>query len=305
MKDDPAPPRRSALLGYRFLGATLAGTLAMALVSLFAPLPAQVAVLGTLVSMLGGLILDRMRQDDERERHLRGLLSRMSVPLALAPDAELMARYGAICEGLAALAEQDDPVLREAALLKLSSLASQVSSLAAGIIVFESTEAWRTVYDVLLRSRDVREYRSAAWVRSPEYWQDQPGRRSMEANFDAAHRGTLVERIIILRDDLWPIDSLLPGPGILPWIEEQHAHGLRIALVRESDLSREAGLLADSGIYGHRAVGTQELDDHCRTLRFTLEFGRDPLTAAEERWRRLTLYATPFHELLDRAEAEG
>ena len=31
-------------------------------------------------------------------------------------------------------------------------------------------------------------------------------------------------------------------------------------------------LLADFGIYGDRAVGTQELDEQSRTVRFTLSF---------------------------------
>ncbi len=305
MNDGRKKAGRSALLSFRFLGASLLGTLAMTLVSAFAPLPAQLAALGALVSVLGGLFLAYMAQDDERERRRAEVIARLQVPLALAPDPELFARYAAICKGLTDLAAQGDPVLREAALLKLSSLAGQVGALAAGTAVFEATEAWRTAYERLLRCKDVREYRSAAWARSPDYWQDAPGRASMEANFEAAHRGVLVERVVILRDHLWPAGSLLPGPEILPWIEAQHNHGLYLCLVRESELAREPDLLADFGIYGRRAVGTQELDEHCRTARFTLEFGGDAVRLAEERWRRLLLYAVPFRKLLDRAEAAG
>src|SRR5206468_499988 len=111
-----------------------------------------------------------------------------------------------------------------------------INGLASGKIVFALTEAWRTVYEQLLTSPDVRQYRSLAWVRTPKYWQDEPGRQSMRVNFEAVRRGVLVERIIALRDALWPHSALLPSAEILPWIEEQHNHGLWIALVRESEL---------------------------------------------------------------------
>jgi hypothetical protein len=48
---------RSALLSFRFLGTAMVGSLTMALVSTFAPLPAQLAVLGACVSILAGLFI--------------------------------------------------------------------------------------------------------------------------------------------------------------------------------------------------------------------------------------------------------
>ncbi len=301
MARERTPPRRSALLSFRFLGASLVGSLTMALVSAFAPPPAQVAVLGALVSILGGLFLTYLEQDEERERRQAELIEKLSVPLALAPDQELYARYSAICRALTTLAGQSDPVLRGVALMKLSSLAGQLGELAGGTVVFAGTEGWRTVYEQLLRSPDIREYRSVAWVRSRDYWQDQPGRQSMQVNFEAAHRGVLVERIVVLRDELWPRGQLLPSDELLPWVEEQHNHGLRVSLARESDVAGEPDLLADTGIYGVRAVGVQELDERSRTQRFTLTFGREAVAQAEERWRRLALYATSFRKLLDQS----
>ena len=271
----------------------------MALVSAFGPLPAQLAILGAFVSILGGLFLSYLAQDDERERRRTEAIERLSVPLSLAPDRELYAQYLAICRSLTDLAGKADPILRQIALLKLASVVSQIESLAGGVVVFSLTESWRAVYEQLLRSRDVRKYRSVAWVKTADYWQDPPGRQSMQVNFEAVDRGLLIERVIILGDALWPRGQLLPSNEILPWIEEQHNHGMWVTLVRESDLTREPDLLSDVGIYGDRAIGTQELDEHSRTLRFTLEFTPQAVQLAEDRWRRINLYATSLRSLLD------
>jgi hypothetical protein len=292
-------PRRSALLSFRFLGTAVIGSLAMALVSVFAPLPAQVAVLGALVSIMAGLFLSYLEQENERERRWAELLEKVRVPVELAPEHELFDHYSAYSEALTELAKQTDPILRASALLKLSSITEQVEALAEGRLVFASTEAWRTLYEQLLRSPDIKKYCSVAWVKTKDYWQDQPGRQSMSVNFEAAHRGTLIERIIILRDTLWPRGDLLPSPDIRPWIEEQHSHGLWITLVRESDVASEPDLLADVGIYGDRAVGVQELDERSRTVRFILCFDQPSIRLAQDRWRRLAVYAVPFRDLLD------
>jgi hypothetical protein len=293
-------PRRSAILSFRFLGTALAGSLVMALVSIFAPPAAQIAVLGAFVSILGGLFLSYLAQDDQREKQRSESIEHLSVPLALAPDRELYERYLAICHGLTELTGNDDPILRQIALLKLTSIVGQIEAVAGGTVVFSQTESWRTVYEQLLRSKDVREYRSVAWVKTPDYWQDAPGRQSMQVNFEAVHRGMLIERVIILPDKLWPREQLLPLSDILPWIEEQHNHGLWITVVRTSELSREPDLLCDFGIYGHRGVGVQEIDEHSRTLRFTLEFSPQAVQMAEDRWRRIGLYAVSLRSLLDR-----
>jgi hypothetical protein len=275
------------------------GSLAAALVSVFAPLPAQVAVLGALVSILAGLFLSYLEQEDERERHRAELLEKVRIPVELAPEHELFDHYSAYSAALTELAKQTDPILRASALLKLASVTEQVRALAEGRLVFSSTEAWRTVYEQFLQSSDIKKYRSVAWVKTRDYWQDQPGRQSMAANFDAAHHGTLIERIIILRDDLWHRGELLPSADIRPWIEEQHSHGLWITLVRESDIASEPDLLADVGIYGDRAVGVQELDERSRTVRFILSFDPQSIRLAQDRWQRLSVYAVPFADLLD------
>ena len=57
-------PRQVVLLSFRFLGAALVGSLAMALVTTFAPLPAQLAVLGAFISILGGLFVSYLEQEE-------------------------------------------------------------------------------------------------------------------------------------------------------------------------------------------------------------------------------------------------
>jgi hypothetical protein len=303
--DGRRPGLRSALFSFRFLLPAFVGSLAMGLVSALAPLPAQVAVLGCLLSIMAGLWLAYLEQEDERERRLREALESLSVPLALAPHHELFDQYRAIAKALVQLAQSGDPILRELAALKLASVAGQVEALASGTVVFSGTEAWRTVYETLLTSPDVRQYRSVAWVRTRDYWRDAPGRQSMDANFEAAHRGVLIERVVILRPDLWPRGAALPHDAVLPWIREQHNHGLWVTLVREADLSSEPELLRDMGIYGDRAVGVQELDEHSRTVRFTLTFDPQQVRLARDRWEKLSLYATSFRQILDGIERDG
>ncbi|HEX4614247.1 MAG TPA: hypothetical protein VH092_39130 [Urbifossiella sp.] len=203
---------------------------------------------------------------------------------------------------LTAVARQPDGIFRDTSVQKLESVADQLTGLAAGRVVFALTEGWRTVYERLLRSPGLRTYRSVAWVRTPDYWQDPPGRQSMRVNFEAAAHGVAVERTVILADALWPARARRPVRAVLPWIEEQHTRGVRVSLVREAEAGREPDLLADTGLYGTRAVGVQELDDSGRTLKVTLDLDPQAVRVAEERWRRLALYAVPFGNIRDDVE---
>lgn len=296
------PPRKSALFSFRFLGTALVGSLTMALVAAYGPESAQLAMLGALVSILGGLFLSYLEQEQERDRRRGELLERLAIPLALAPEHELYDQYVAFSQALTRLAGRMDPILQDIALLKLASVGQEITSLADGTVVFSGTEAWRTVYEKLLKSPDIHEYLSVAWVRTPDYWQDAPGKQSTMVNFEANRRGVLIERIVILRDELWPAHEIIPGGVIGSWIEAQHNHALRMYVVRESQVASEPDLLADIGIYGDRALGTQELDERSRTVRFVLQFDPHAIRMARERWKRLSLFATPYYQLLDQTE---
>jgi hypothetical protein len=289
------------LLSFRFLGTASVGSLAMALVSIFAPPPAQLAALGACVSVLAGLFVAYLEQEAERERRRSALLEGLRVPMALAPDHDLFDLYRSFSASLTELALQLDPALRRFAVLKLTSLSAEVHSLAHGTIVFHGTETWRTVYEELLSSPGIGSYLSVSWVKTPDYWQDRPGWRSMQLNFALAERGLRIERILILRDELWPADEPLPSDAIRGWIDEQHAHGIRVSLLRESEIASEPDLLVDFGIYGERATGTHELDECARTVRFIVQFEPQALQLARDRWSRAALYATSYAELLDTA----
>jgi hypothetical protein len=289
------------LLSFRFVSVSLVGSLTMALVSTFAPLPAQVATLGACVSILAGLFLAYTEQDDERDRRRAELLEKLQIPVALAPEHEFFDLFGTFSRCLVELARQTDPVLREFALLKLASVAEQLRALAGGRVVWESTEAWGTVYERLLQSPGIIYYRSVAWVKEAGYWQDPPGRQRLRLNFDLVQRGLRIDRIHILRGELWPDGSPLPAPAILPWLREQYDKGIGVSVVRESDLRSEPDLLCDYGIYGDRATGLQVLDENGRTQRFVLHFDRPSVRLALDRWDRLALYAVNLGDLLDSA----
>ena len=293
------PRPRSVLLSFKFLGVALLGSLIMALVSIFGPVPAQLGVLGASVSILIGLFVAYLEQDDQRERRRAELLEKLQIPIALAPEHELFDQYSVFAAALSELAKQTDPVLRDFALIKLASIAEQVKSLAKGQLVFSGTETWRTVYEQILQSPGLNEYLSVAWVKTKDYWQDPPGKQSIRLNFDLVQQGLKIYRIVILRGDLWPKGQLLPSPEILPWIEDQYNRGINVSVVREFDIYTESDLAGDFAIYGDRATGTQELDEQSRTTRFTLSFDTQSIRLARNRWERLSLYAIRFGDLLD------
>ena len=298
------PRAKSVLWNFKFVGTALAGSLISALVSAFAPPQAQIAVLGSTLSILAGLFVAYVEQEDLRERRRAELLGTLRVPLDLAQEPDLFDHYTAFGVSLCQLSRRrDEPVLRRFALLKLASINDQIRALSEGRIVFSGTETWRTVYEELLQTPGLRTYRSVAWVKDRGYWQDPPGRQSMRLNVSLAEKGLRIERIVILRGDLWPEGARLPCPAIRPWIEHQHESGLVVSLIREEDIAGEQDLASDFGLYGDRAVGIQELDDESRTVRFVLQFDGPGIKLAEERWARLSLYASSYGDLVDRNPA--
>ena len=214
-------------------------------------------------------------------------------------NTELAAACAAFEHALSHLAEWSDPLLHELASPRLGAILQETESLGQGKVVFASTESWRTAYERILRSDGLACYLSVAWRRTEDYWQDAPGRHSIELNYQLVRAGLAVERTIILNDYFWPLAASLPARVIWTWIEEQHRRGLLMRLVRESTVAAEPDLLCDFGLYGHRACGLLELDDQCQTVRFTLDFTTQSVESYRERWRRLLLYSQSFESLLD------
>jgi hypothetical protein len=89
------------------------------------------------------------------------------------------------------------------------------------------------------------------------------------------------------------------------WLHEQFVRGIDLRYVRMSELTHEADLLVDSGLYGSRALGVQQLDEHGQTERFTLVFDLQAVVEAEACWSRLAVYAESWKSYLDRYEFPG
>ena len=283
------------------LGVGMAGCVVVVLGWLCLPTSGVVAIVGVLVSLLLGLAV----AVSLRATTISGT-PQLETPFLLAQDTEMFQRYQAVSESLVKASRNPDPIYRDIALEQIDELSRKVASIAEGTFVFEGTETWRIVYERLLRSPGLHQYRSVAWVKNANYWQDEPGRKSMAVNFEL-HEGELlnIERIAIIADELWPAGEVWPTELLRQWLHEQHVRGIWVKFVRQSALAHEPDLIADIGIYGSRAIGVQELDEHCRTVRFTLTFDFASVATQEERWKRLAVYAESFAGYLDRYEMPG
>lgn len=224
----------------------------------------------------------------------------LPVSFNLARVPALFESYAKIEKALGQIIDHSDPLFRELAIGRLEVIAADAESLGQGTILFEATETWRTAYQRVLETLRVKNYYSVAWVRTMDYWNDAPGRQSMQVNYDLVKRGFRIERVHILADDVWPFEAKLPSGGLLDWLVEQQDRGIHVSLVRERDLANEPDLLRDFAIYGDRATGTQDLDEGGRTREFALSFDPQVHRQAMERWERLKLFSVSFSSLLDR-----
>src|SRR3954454_4896424 len=144
----PEGPRtKSVLWNFKFVGIALAGSLTSALVSTFAPEPAQIAILGSTVSILAGLFVAYVEQEDAREKTRAELLGTLGVPLELAREADLFEHYVAFGNSLVALVRRgDEPARHRFAVATRESTTDPVRRLATGRTSFSATETWRAGY---------------------------------------------------------------------------------------------------------------------------------------------------------------
>jgi hypothetical protein len=277
------------------------GTIVL-LAALLLPLVGVVAVVGLLVSILVGMTFVRNNSVETEPK----LPSDLESTLLIARDEELFDRYRRTTSLLLKVSQHQDPIYRAIALEQVDDLIRRLTSIAAGSLIFEGTETWRIVYERLLRSPGLYLYRSVSWVKNANYWQDEPGRKSMQVNFELHEQEALnIERIAIVADELWPVAEKWPVEPIRHWLHEQHVRGIWMKMVRESALHKVPDLIADMGIYGSRALGIQELDEQCRTVRFVLTFDFAKVVEAEARWNRLLVYAKSYSEHLDQHDRLG
>ena len=71
---------------------------------------------------------------------------------------------------------------------------------------------------MVLNQPNITEYRSVAWVKTEDYWQDLPGQHAMQFNYALLDRGMKIERAFILGWNLWPPELALPHHSIRSWI---------------------------------------------------------------------------------------
>lgn len=220
--------------------------------------------------------------------------------LAIVHDKQIYDETLELAKALKQISQIPDLVFREAALQKIVSAKLELQQVADGTLIFDGTESWRIVYEALLRRRHVFLYRSVAWIKSADYWQDEPGKQSTQLNLELVDNQHLsIERIVILNRSVWPAGQPFPDEPILSWIAAQHRHGCWIKLVRESTIDSEPDLVGDFGIYGSHAVGEYILVDKCQTVRFILRFNFEAVEAAENRWKHLGIFASAYRDLLD------
>lgn len=263
----------------------------------------QVAILGILFCVFAGVVLSRLEMSRQNASQLDSVIRALPVPFTLATEPRLYGEYVKIADALTKIVKHNDLLFHDLCRARVESMANELTTLAKSEVVFDATETWRTAYQRVLETMRVKTYYSVAWVRSSDYWNDVPGRQSMRLNYEMVERGFRIERCHILPDDLWPFEEKLPRTGILEWLVEQQGRGILVSLIRESELTKEPDLLRDFAIYGDRAIGIQEMDENARTLRFILSFDQASIRQALDHWERLSLYATPFGDFIDRLQS--
>lgn len=197
-----------------------------------------------------------------------------------------------------AISEFDNSVFRKIVRFRIDELTTEFETMATGTVKFRSTETWRTAYEEILDRVPAKRYLSVALIQTDEYWQSEPGRRSIEFNLQLVQHGFYVARIFILDEFFWPPLSKTPDREIFNWISQQHDGGLDVFLVRHSEIHDEQELIRDFGIYGDTAVGYQLTDNLGRTKEFELHFHPNEVAKAEELWKRLMLFAIPYDEIM-------
>lgn len=277
----------------------VAGLLLVLTLTLFAPASAQFLFIGTLLSVVVAVAIPAyIRQMQQLQIQQPDVIH---TALRLASDPDFSANYWEIGKSLVASSRHNDPIYRQETLKRIERLNKELKPISEGNVIYEDGERWRLAYEKLLRSPGLHTYRSVAIVNSPAYWQNDAARQSMKLNFELQAGGTLsIERIVVIDDLLWPANQDLPDEQILTWIDDQHRHGIWLRLARLSVLVEEPDLAVDVGIYGNRAVGTEEIDQRTKRPVFCLSFDFDDVRKAEDSWDRLSIYSTSYRELLEK-----
>ncbi|GAB5440093.1 MAG: hypothetical protein Fues2KO_04420 [Fuerstiella sp.] len=263
----------------------------MAVAYAFGTLSIQVSLVGAFVSVLAGLVLALLREVERSHHDTAAALQDLHLMLPVMASAQLRNSFRDISASLRTIATSNDALFRTLAEERVGNLCRDFRTLSRKKLVYIGTEAWRTAYADVLQQDGISEYHSVSWVRSPNYWQDQPGLQSLRINCELAGRGVAVTRIMIERATAGMTEQNGLPPQIDAWLRMQHKAGIRLMTVQEQALGQEEDLLVDFGIYGTSAVGILDTDSQSRTLEFRLSFDPADIEVYAEKWERLLLYA--------------
>lgn len=207
MRDTPSLVAHIRTFGALPFVATTTAYLAIVFGWLFLSVAGLSALVGIVLSILVGMVIAHGRQGGTATDKT----SVLEASLELAGDREVFDRSRLLSESLLRISRQQDSIFRQIALEHLDELVRRAGQIADGTFVFEGTETWRIVYERLLRSPGLHLYRSVAWVKNANYWQDEPSRKSMAVNFELHDSERLnIERIAIIADELWPVGEVCP-----------------------------------------------------------------------------------------------
>jgi len=282
-----------------FIAVTAIGSMAMLLIRAFYP-DFQLAALGLLFSILGGLVISFLGHNAERQIQTERLLDKLQIPMRLATDAELYSQYASYAASFNRIASDSHSSLRRLTLMFLSVQNQRLDQISRGIVEFGSTEAWRATYEDLLNPENVKIYRSVSVVNTPSYWQDAGGKRSTQKNIEDAGRGMKIERIVVLHDDLWPGTDGFSNSNLDSWLRRQKDAGISIFLIQSSVLTDES-LRVDFGIYGDVAIGIQEIGVDGRTQKFSFDFRESTKNIKDGHWRQLMVHSIALDEIYARS----
>lgn len=241
-------------------------------------IPALIAVLGVYVSVAISLLfrLIEISHNIANEGDFSALVSQ---------DNDWRTIMEKLRDSLEYTGTKKDPFFTDMYQALIRDFSNRLGNAASGCIKFPPGERWRKYWKKIISQRDLGEYRSTSWVKSPEYWRDPAGREGFEFNKTIEAKTT---RVFIIRDKYWD------HPDVWEMIRDQYdAKNIEIRVVRETILEEnDPDLLLDFGIYGERAVGYQELDDNCRTKSFTFHFDEKKISDTEDIFEGLLVYAT-------------
>ena len=139
---------------------TLVGSVIMAVVCSFGSLAIQIAVLGSYVSILGGLALEIFDHQNAKDQQLESLDLLIRASREVAKEPPMAREFEKIVDGIQASLAIDSGLFRELAVEHLVAFGQQSELLGRGVITFDETEAWRVAYEKVLRSPSVFRYYS-------------------------------------------------------------------------------------------------------------------------------------------------